>query len=235
MSQLKQVVSSSVFQKVIMGLSGIGLVGFIIFHLIGNLPLYLPNGDTYNAGVASLYSLGSLLLVLEIGLLVLFLIHIVTAIKLKMVNSKARPDGYEAAMRSKKGPSKASPASKHMIISGLIILVFLVLHIWHFRFGPSIADGYVTQISGHDARDLHRLVVETFRNPLQVGFYVVVLLLLGSHIRHGFWSAFQSLGWMQSKWSGPIYALALVLALVLAVGFLFIPLWIYFDIPGGYQ
>ena len=81
-----------------------------------------------------------------------------------------------------------------MILTGLVLLAFLVIHIWQFKFGPAIEEGYVAQLHGENVRDLHRLVVETFKKPGYVLFYVFSMSLLGMHVRHGFWSALQSMG-----------------------------------------
>ena len=74
---------------------------------------------------------------------------------------------------------------------------------------------------------LYRLVLESFTQPLYVGLYVAAMLFLGLHLRHGFWSAFQSLGAMNPRLTKPVYALALVVALVLSVGFLALPVYVY--------
>jgi len=227
MLTLKKAIQSSVGQKFIMALSGLALVGFIIVHLLGNLTLFAPDSTPFNAYVQKLYSMGPLLLVAEGGLVFLFVLHMVTAIRITIKNKAARPEKY-AVQQSKKGPSKSNLASRNMIISGLILLVFLVIHIADFRLGPGVNEGYVTTINGQQTRDLHRLVVEEFKEPGEVVFYVAVMLFLGMHLRHGFWSAFQSLGALNPRLEKPIYAAGLGLALLLAAGFLLIPLWLYF-------
>lgn len=79
-------------------------------------------------------------------------------------------------------------------------------------------------------RDLAKLVIETFRNPVYTFGYLGVMVLLGLHLRHGFWSAWQSLGVLRSPWSSLVYAIAFVLALLIAIGFLVLPLAIFFDL-----
>ena len=114
-----------------------------------------------------------------------------------------------------------------MIITGSVIGAFLVFHIWQFKFGPGVESGYVAQVHGKEVRDLHRLVVETFKQPLFVAIYCFVMALLGMHLRHGFWSAFQSLGVNNPRISKPIYGMAWVIAVLVSAGFFFIPVWIY--------
>jgi succinate dehydrogenase / fumarate reductase cytochrome b subunit len=99
-----------------------------------------------------------------------------------------------------------------------------------FRFGPGIEEGYAVSDPTHGPmRDLHRVVVETFQSPYWVAGYVLAMLLLGSHLRHGFWSAFQSLGLAYPKYSKAIYGFGVFLATLLAVGFLFIPVYMHFS------
>jgi len=222
-----QVGLASVSKKFAMALSGLGLVGFVIVHLLGNLALYRPDGIHFNTYAQTLHNLGALLVIAEIGLLAVVLLHIVTGIGLKRNHAAARPEKYRM-WRSKGGPTPSNFSSRTMIFSGLVLLVFIAVHVWQFRFGASIDQGYVTQINGEEARDLHRLVVETFKNPAWVGFYVFCMLLFGTHLRHGIWSAFQSLGLVSGGTSRKLLSLSGLLSFILAVGFLFIPVYIYF-------
>ena len=232
MIPIQKALSSTVGKKFVMGLSGLGLVGFIITHLAGNLSLYAKDGTAFNAYTEGLHSWGPLLLAAEFGLLALFLVHIVWAIAIARRNSDARPVSYRGA-KPKGGVTHSNVSSRNMIFTGLVLLAFLVIHIWTFRFGPSVAEGYVTTLKGAPARDLHRLVLEVFSNPAWVAFYVFVMVLFGLHLRHGFWSAFQSLGAINSRFTKPINTLGIVMAILLAGGFLFIPIWIYFDLSSA--
>jgi succinate dehydrogenase / fumarate reductase cytochrome b subunit len=219
---------TSVGQKLLTALTGVALVGFIIMHLLGNLTLLAPDSEPFNLYAHSLDRLGPLKIVAEIGLVVLFGLHIVNGILLKLDHKRARPTGYGFAPKSKGGPSYSNFSSRNMVVSGSILLFFLVLHIVQFRFGPSIAEGYTTVLeSGAEVRDLHRLVVETFSSPLMVAIYIAVTLFLGSHLRHGFWSMFQSLGLMKQSRSNAIYTAGLILGAVLALGFLILPVILF--------
>jgi succinate dehydrogenase / fumarate reductase cytochrome b subunit len=112
-----------------------------------------------------------------------------------------------------------------MIWTGLVLLAFLILHLWQFRFGPD----YRTSLAGHEGEvwALHRIVVETFKQPLWVGIYVAVMVLLGFHLRHGFWSAFQSIGALSPKLRPIAFSAGVVFAIVIAVGFLLLPIFVY--------
>ena len=224
---------ASVVRKFVMALSGLALVGFTVAHLAGNLLLFAPSGEAFNQYAFSLESLGDLKILAEIVLVVLFGAHIVLAIKLTRENKKARVKKYALWRSKQKGgsiiqPQVASAASRWMVPTGfLFLLPFLIFHILHFTKGPGIESGYVTQIDGEQARDVYRLVVEEFQNPWMVAVYVTAMLMLGAHLRHGFWSAFQSLGVSFPSWKRPIQALGLLIAFVIAGGFLVIPVWIY--------
>ena len=234
MIPLKKSLSSSIGRKYLMGLTGIFLVVFLILHLAGNAFLYFPDSAVFNAYAFKLESLGTLKLVGEIGLIALFGLHIVSAILVTKQNFAARPQKYHT-VATKSGPSKANLSSKYMYISGTVLLIFVILHVKHFTLGPGMDAGYVAKLNGEDVRDLHRLVVEAFREPLYVGLYTAVLIFMGFHVRHGFWSAFQSLGAMNPRLSKPIYCASVIIAIVLAIGFIGIPLWIYFDFLGVYK
>lgn len=217
-----------------MALTGLALTGFVVTHLAGNLLLYLPQGSAFNVYAHKLESMGPLLYVAEAGLALFFLLHIAMAIWTRSTDRAARPIGYQV-QATKGGPSKSTAASRNMIVTGVVLLVFVVLHIKHFKFGPGIEQGYVTDLGGAQARDLHRWVTESFRNGWVTLSYVGVMILLGAHLRHGFWSAFQSLGVLAPAHSQKIHCLAALIATVLAVGFLGIPIWIYFGMGGLFQ
>ena len=125
------------------------------------------------------------------------------------------------------GASRKTLASRSMILSGIVLLVFVPVHVWMFKFGPGIAQGYSTSVGGERLRDLYRLVAEWFQDPLVVGAYVAVMLLLGTHLRHGFWSAFQSLGATNPKYMPLINAVGVLFAVLMAVGFLLLPIYMH--------
>lgn len=227
MIPLRVAFSSSLGRKLITALTGLALIGFVIMHLAGNLQLLAPTGDPFNAYADKLQSLGPLLWVARIGLYAFFVFHIVNGIMLKLNHRAARPIGYHS-VKTKGGPSRSNPASRNMAISGIIITIFLIIHLKQFTLGPSLAEGYSTQVEGKEVRDLYRLVVETFQNPWVVGFYVLTMLMLAKHLSHGFWSAFQSLGAIHKRHYGAITCLGWLLAIALGVGFLVIPVVIYF-------
>jgi succinate dehydrogenase / fumarate reductase cytochrome b subunit len=234
MVTLRKALDSTVGRKYIMGLSGLALVGFVIVHLLGNLNLFFPGGTHFNAYAEKLHSFGPLLTASEFGLAFVILLHAFYATRVTLSNKAARPEKY-AVSRSKGDPSHSNFSSRNMFITGSIIFGFLILHIWQFRFGAGMEAGYIFNLNGENVRDLYRLVSEVFHNPLYVAVYVGVMVFLGLHFRHGFWSAFQSLGVMSPRMSRSIYCLGGLIAFLLAVGFLMIPIWFYFGLGGAGQ
>jgi succinate dehydrogenase / fumarate reductase cytochrome b subunit len=225
MSTSRYSILSTVGRKFLLAITGLCLFGFVIVHLIGNL-LLLVGPDAFNAYAHKLMSLGPALYVAEVILLAIFLIHMVTAIAVTWSNWKARPGRYEKST-NQGDPSRMTFSSKTMIWTGLVLLVFLIVHLITFKYGPGIAEGYVAELEGEQVRDLYRLVMEWFDNGLYVAYYVISMGLLGFHLRHGFWSAFQSLGGFHPRLTPLAYALGVAAGVALAVGFLGLPVWFY--------
>ncbi len=227
MTHLLALLWSSVGKKILMALTGLALIGFVVGHLAGNLTLIFGGADTFNQYAHKLESLGPLLYAVEIGLIVLFLLHIVSGSSVTLENRAARAGKYQK-VGDAGGPSLKTFSSQTMIITGLVLAGFTIIHVWMFKYGPGVEEGYVSEVHGVKMRNLHLLVVESFKNPWITFGYVAVMILLGFHLRHAFWSAFQSLGLYHPRWTPVIYGLGGVLAVVLAFGFLFLPIWIYF-------
>ncbi len=220
---------STVGKKVIMAITGIGLMLFLVVHLIGNLLLFVPDGgESFNKYGAALKSMGPFLYVIRGGLLAFFLFHIVAAIQVYASKKRARTGRY-AVESSKGGPSKLSVASKSMIVTGVVLLVFVPLHIWMFGMNKG-APPPTVMIDGAELKDIYTMVATSFNQLGIVVFYVGTMLFLGFHLRHGFWSALQSLGAMSPKWTPAIYTAGFVFALLLAGGFVVLPLYFYFII-----
>ncbi len=220
MSSRPSFFSSTVGTKILVGLTGLLLFGFLIGHLAGNLSL-LVGADAFNAYAHKLESLGPLLYLVEAGLVAVFLAHVVKTLTVTRRNSSARPAAYQEKKWSGH-TSRKSWSSTTMALTGLFILFFVVTHVRTFKFGT----WYVDPATGH--RDLYRLVAEIYANPLYVGFYVVAMLLIGMHLNHGISSAAQSLGWSNQRIGRTLVLGGRVLAVVIAVGFAMLPLYMYF-------
>lgn len=223
MPSILKALQSQVGRKILTGITGIGIMIFVVLHLLGNLQLF-SDTDAFNLYTYNLESLGWILYVLEAGLAVAFILHAWLGISIWLRRRKARPEGYEK-YESKEGPSHVSWSSMSMIFTGIVLLVFIVIHINTFKFG----DTETITVQGQQMGDLKALVIDTFQDPLYAFGYTLVMILLGFHLGHGFWSAFTSLTMKNNEDNkGWVYSVGILFAILMAVGFLFIPLYIYF-------
>ena len=223
---------SPVGKKILTGATGLGLTLFVLIHMLGNLSYLSSDPNAYNNYADTLLSLGPLLYLIELGLIAFFVIHIVTGINIYRRKRKARAVGY-AEYQSVGQPSMQTFSSRTMILTGVIVLVFLVIHLFSFKFGPGVSEGYVVEVEGNEIRDLKRLMTENFQSPWYAFGYPLVVILLGFHLRHGVWSAFQSLGAMNPKLTPIFYTIGVLLAVFIVVGFILVPLYIFFFVDAG--
>jgi succinate dehydrogenase / fumarate reductase cytochrome b subunit len=201
-----------------MSVTGFVWLGFVLTHMLGNL-LIFAGADVYNAYGHAIVS-NPLLFIAE-GLLVLtLLIHIFTGVKLTLENKGARKTKYAMPTNGEKA---ARFQSKFMIFHGSLILVFIILHLITFKYGQH----YETVVHGVTMRDLHKLIVEVFHNPIYVAWYCVALVALGFHLSHGFFSAFASLGFYNPKYGPLISKLGYVYAAGVSIGFISQPVYVY--------
>lgn len=220
MSSRPSFFSSTVGSKILIGLTGLLLFGFLISHLLGNLTL-LGGSGAFNAYAHKLESLGVLIYLAEGGLVAIFLAHIIKTLANYRRNSAARPAGYQQKNWAHH-TSRKTWSSTTMPLTGLFILFFVVIHVRTFKFGT----WYVDATTGN--RDLFRLVAEMYSNPLYVGFYVVAMVLIGMHLNHGISSAAQSLGLSNQRFGRGLVLGGRVLAVLIAGGFAVLPLFMYF-------
>ncbi|MDP3981929.1 MAG: succinate dehydrogenase cytochrome b subunit [Chlamydiota bacterium] len=227
MASVLKLLWSSIGKKFIMGLSGFFLCLFVIVHLLGNLQLFSSNPEFFNAYAHKFRQLGNLLYLIEFILLAIFLFHTIAAIAVYWQNKTARPVAYSVKKKGGKA-SRASVASSSMILTGGILFVFMIWHLYAFRFGPGIDEGYVAHVHGQKVIDLYRVVSDFFSHGWNVFLYTSIMILLGLHLSHGSWSYLQSLGLEHPRISPIIYGIGLIFALLISLGFLAIPLYLYF-------
>ncbi len=211
--------TSTVGTKVLVGLTGLMLCGFLVTHLAGNMLLFISPAafNRYSHALTS----NQLIYLAEAGLLAVFLVHVALAIGLTLQNQKARPVPY--GYKNPAGDtSRKSLASSTMIYTGLLVLGFIVLHLQNFKFGSD----YLT--NDESMRDIHRTVREYFQVGWTAGLYAVFMVALGFHLWHGFSSAFQSLGLDHPKLGRGLLHLGHLFAVVISVGYLVLPFWMYF-------
>jgi succinate dehydrogenase / fumarate reductase, cytochrome b subunit len=197
---------SSIGAKHVMAITGLLLLLFAIVHMIGHLQTF-GGAAMYNAYAHFLQELWEVKWPVRAGLLGLLVLHVVLALALVAKNRSARPVGY-AVYR----PLRASLTGRTMALTGVVVLAFLIFHIYHFTLAPSRLP--------HPG-DAYRMFVVAFRTPVLYGVYLVGILLLSLHLGHGASSWLQSLGWRHPKYAtdriGPR------IAAVLFVGYMLPP------------
>lgn len=220
MKTLKLIFQSSLGKKYVMAVSGLLLFLFVIAHMLGNLQIFLGK-EFINSYAHFLKSSPELLWPGRIGLLVLAILHIITAFQLARENSKARPVGYDSGK-----VYGASFASQAILFSGLIVLAFIVYHLLHFTIGVVQTDAltYTEIYKGESRHDVYKMMVEGFSNPWISMIYLICMGLLCLHLSHGVSSLFQSLGWKKNSFRGAINNFARISALVIFLGNCAIPI-----------
>jgi len=202
--------TSTVGKKAVMAVSGLVLFLFVVGHLIGNLQIY-EGPEKLNNYARFLRSMPALLWGVRITLIAMVVLHIWSSVQLAWLKFDARPTGYV-----KKKATQSSYASRTMYWSGPIILAFVIYHLLDFTFGtvnPSFQEGNV-----------YANVVASFQLiPVSV-FYVIAMLLLATHLYHGLWSMFQSLGFSHPRYTPVLKRSAAVVAIFIAAGNISIPL-----------
>jgi succinate dehydrogenase cytochrome b subunit len=202
----------SILKKALMALTGLVWFGYVIAHLLGNLLLW-AGPEQFN-GYAKSLAANPLLIPAEIILVVTLLVHVCTAWRVTNENYAARPQRYVV-----KVPSSGSStfASRTMWYGGVILLIFIIVHVWMFKYGDH-----------GGAHGLWGLVVRSFKNPWIALMYIVAMVPLGFHLSHGFSSAFQTLGVLPPHWRPTMRAGGQYLGWVIAGGFMLLPLWALF-------
>jgi succinate dehydrogenase / fumarate reductase cytochrome b subunit len=218
MSQRSGVFSSSVGQKLVIGITGFLLFLYLLIHIAGNLIVFLGPAAFNRYAYVMEYG-NPLLPAIELGLLLVVLIHIYKTVRMFIANQEKRPVNYDMKKRAGK-PSRKNFASSTMIASGLLLLVFLLIHVKAFRFSPE----YEWPAGG---RDLYRQELESLQNPLVVGFYLLAMAAVGSHLWHGIASSLQSLGFDHPVWTPRILGAAKLIAFLIAGSFMVIAVWVY--------
>jgi succinate dehydrogenase / fumarate reductase cytochrome b subunit len=215
--------TSSVFKKVVMAVTGIIMVLFLIAHMVGNLHVF-QGAKSFNSYSEFLRTVGepalpfrTLLTIIEIVLTVSVVAHMWAAISLWRQAKRARPQGYV----TKKAVAQ-SYASRTMRWGGVIIGLFIVYHILDLTFGVANPDGT-------DSTPYSRLVA-SFQNPFATTVYVITLILLGMHLRHGVWSATQTLGQSNRRRERTVNYFATAFAVLLIGGYLVVPAAVVFGL-----
>lgn len=204
---------SSVAKKALMALTGLVLVGFVLGHMSGNL-LYFRGQEALDAYARWLHGLGPLLWVARLVLLASVVVHVWVGISLAAENRAARAGGPQVD-----ATRRASLGSRTMPYTGVVLLGFIVFHLLHFTLrtvSPEVT-------AAGDAGRVHEMLRLGFADPLVSGFYIVSMALLCLHLGHGVSSMFQTLGWRNERWRGPLDVAAAAYGWIIFLGFAAIP------------
>ncbi len=208
------ILKSSVAKKMALAIAGLFLVLFLFVHLAINLTLIYPGKEAFDSAVEFMAT-NPFIQVMQPVLFLVFAFHIYMGIYLELTNQTKRSVKY-----IKNNPGAASTwASRNMIWTGLMILGFLLLHLYNY-FLP-----FKTQ----DVADHYQLVISLFKNPVYTLIYVLAFISLGLHLSHGFQSAFQTLGTPREKCNKTLVILGNIVALIIAIGFSSIAIYFYFN------
>lgn len=209
---------SLIGNKQLVGLAGLGLALFVLIHMLGNMLIFV-GPRAYNEYSHALTS-NPLIYVAEIGLVVFFLAHIIIALALSVKNGRARPKRYAMATS---GDKRTTLVQKTLWMQGILILIFLILHLITFKYGTY----YTVNYGSGGIRDLYRLVIEVFSQWGFVVWYVVCLLLLLFHLGHGLASSFQTLGLRNVRYQPAIKFISWAYAVIVGLGFISQPLYVF--------
>ena len=208
-----------------MALTGVGLIGFVLGHLLGNLQVFAGQ-DVFNAYAAFLKGLGPMLWVMRLGILAFVVIHIATAISLWKDNSAARPESYK-----KEETVQASFASLYMMQSGMVLLIFIIIHLLHFTLGVMQPE-FFSLLDPQGRHDVYSMLIHGFQTKGYSLIYIVAMILLALHLRHAMASLFQTLGINGPRITPVIEKGAIALSTIIAVGYISIPLAVLLGIIG---
>ncbi len=214
---LGRAIRSSMGMKFVMAVTGIAMLGFLVGHLAGNLQVF-GGPEGINAYAAFLKGSPGILWTSRIGLLVALGLHVWAGVRLSRINHAARPQAYAV-----KKNLASSWYARYMLVSGTIILAFLIFHILHFTTGTIFPEQFAFQ-DPMERHDVFRMMVLGFQNPYVAVFYVVAMALLFFHLGHGIWSMTQSLGFWGPRFTPAMMKIGVAIAIILAVGFATMPI-----------
>lgn len=229
----KHFFTSSIGKKFIMGLTGLFLIIFLVVHCSINAMIFFNDGgDTFNHWA---HFMGTNLIVrtMEIGLFAGLLLHIIQGFVLWLQNSKARPVKYEMNRASE----NSKWYSRSMGLLGTLLLLFLILHIYHFwtpsRLGgigdiQALEETTLATYNGQEALNLYAEMQMVFRDNLPVvAIYILGVISLGWHLLHGFQSAFQTLGINHKRYTPILNAIGLAFSIIVPLLFALMPVAFY--------
>jgi len=223
---LSKFLTSSIGRKLVMSLTGLFLISFLVVHLVGNLQLLA--GDGGYAFNAYAYFMTHNPVIKTVSYLLYFgiLLHAVQGWLLWRKNRTSRgAQGYKVKVTRSVGTN--ANAASNMGWLGTIIFIFIALHMYQFWLQMKMGNTAYVEVDGQQVKDLYSLVVTAFASPVYVAIYVISMIVIGMHLIHGFWSAFQTLGLNHRKYTPLIRGLGAVISIAIPAGFAVIPIVMY--------
>ncbi len=218
MAWLNAFLSSTIGQKVVVALTGLFLCTFLVVHMVGNLQLIWGTADKFNLYTYAMTH-NKVIKVVSYLTYASIVLHAVMAIWVNRRNAGARPVGY-----AKKG-TNSTWSSRNMVFLGVVILVYIVVHLYNFWFQLKFGEVGTVVIEGKHVKDLYPVVINAFQIPWLVALYVVSMAALSFHLIHGFQSGFQTVGVSHHKYTPFIKQLGIwVFGVLIPLGFAAVPI-----------
>ena len=214
-------VNSLIISKMLVAITGLMMVGFILGHTAANVLVYLGpdlGRELLNAYGAGLRETPLLLWGARGGLIIALIVHVLLTIKLVMLNKSAKPVSYKV-----KNHKRANFASQGMAIFGLVILFFLIYHLMHYTFGITHPE-FMEYVDAKGRHDVYRMVITGFQQPIISVFYVVAVIGLGFHLKHGIQSMIHTLGITSNKIMVITNKVSNLLSIAITILLAFIPI-----------
>lgn len=217
----KHAFTSAIGKKLVMGFTGLFLILFLIVHCYVNALVFFPNGREQFEAAAHFMGSNPLVRTMEIGLFFFLFLHAIQGIMLEVQNRAKRPVKYKVSTHS--DPKKVKWYSKTMGIMGVLVLLFLVVHLYHFW----IPNRYQQTFTDLGEINLYDKMQAVFQNPVAVLVYVIGCIALAWHLAHGFWSAFHTVGLAVPKYTPLIKGLGYAFAIIVPLIFISMPISFY--------
>lgn len=232
--RLVKALTSTLSLKIVMALTGLAGAGFVLFHMVGNLQVFLGR-EAYNDYAEFMQGLGALKWAARLGLVTILVLHVATAIVLFKRNQTARPERY-AELKQR----RTSIAAMYMTELGLVLLFYIIYHIAHFTVGAVHTefggiDYFVLEDLGKEGlrRDLYSHFIVSFQQPAIALTYIVASLALAAHLAHGATSMFKTLGLAIGRWRVPFEVVGPAFGVLVGLGNISMPIAVWAGIIGG--
>lgn len=218
MAWLNAFLNSSIGQKVVVALTGLFLCTFLVVHMVGNLQLIWGTAEKFNVYTYAMTH-NKVIKVVSYLTYASIVLHAVMAIAVNRRNAGARPVAYAS-----KGKN-SSWSSRNMVFLGVVILVYIVVHLYNFWFQLKFGEVGTVIIEGKHYKDLYPVVINAFQVPWLVALYVVSMAALSFHLIHGFQSGFQTVGVSHHKYTPIIKNIGIwVFGVLIPLGFAAVPI-----------